>query len=314
MALTVGQVAAVSYPDVLTSMRGAHNQWVANPALKEFESQGFMERASFGENIEVPMDYRSNPDTAVLVADQDTAALVNTEVMTSAVYDIAQMNVPVIWTRAEEAKNPTDTQKINLTRQKLENGINSHDDLLEQRIFTSSTAGGVEINGLNDLIANAGTGTVGGIDSSVETWHQNKTDTFTDASDIEAAMTEMFNSCAKGTGESIVPTLLISGSATHALFEGQLQSLIRYNSREEANHGFKALAFKDARYIFSHRGGTSMYFLNPRSYQLRVSKQYFRHKDETDRIQGQNASYFLIYSALQFVVMNRSRLGVLRQS
>ena len=151
-------------------MRGAHNQWAENAALKELDRQGFIEKLSFGENIEVPLDYRSNPDTAVLVADQDTASLVNTEVITAAVFDIAQLNVPVAWTKAEEVKNPTDRQKISLTRTKLENGISSHDDLLEQRIFTSSTAGGVEINGLNDLVSNAGTGTVGGIDSSVETW------------------------------------------------------------------------------------------------------------------------------------------------
>ena len=273
-----------------------------------------MQRVSLGENIEVPLDYRSNPDTAVLVADQDTAALVNTEVITSAVFDIAQLNVPVTWTKAEEAKNPTDTQKVALTRAKLENGINSHDDLLEQRIFTSSTAGGIEINGLNSLVANAGTGTVGGVDSSTETWWQNQTDTFADGSDIEAGMTEMFNLCAKGSGAVLAPKCLISGSATHALFESQLQALTRYTDTQEANHGFKVLAFKDARYIFSHRGGTSIYFLNPKNYQMIVSKQYFRDKGDTAQVQGQNAFYFLIYSAMQFVVTNRTRLGVLRQA
>src|SRR3990167_70429 len=140
-------------------------------------------------------------------------------------YDVAQMNVPVTWTKGDEAKNPSENQKIALVRQILENGITSHDDLLEQRIFASSAVGGTEINGLNDLVNSAGTGTVGGINSTTETWWRNQFDTYTDGSDIEAAMTEMFDNCAKGSGETNQPSILISGSASHSLFESQLQTV-----------------------------------------------------------------------------------------
>ena len=107
MALTIGQIAAVSYPAVLADMRKAANQWSQNSALNFLESKGFVEHRALGENIEVPLDYRVNPDTAVLASDQDTAALLKTEVITAAVYDIAQANVPITWTRGDEVKNPT---------------------------------------------------------------------------------------------------------------------------------------------------------------------------------------------------------------
>lgn len=314
MALTIGQIAAVSYPAVLAEMRKPTNNWAANPALKALERAGFINRMDFGNVIEVPIDYRSNPDTAVLVGDQDTAALVKTEVLTAASYDIAQMNVPVTWTKGDEAKNPSENQKVALVRALLENGITSHDDLLEQRIFATSSAGGVEINGLNDLVHTAGTGTVGGINSSVETWWKNQFDTFIDGSDIEAAMTELFDNCAKGSGETNAPTILISGTASHALYESQLQSLQRFVDSTEADAGFKALAFKGAKYIFSHRGSDLIYFLNPKNFQLCVSNQYFRDKGETTPVNGQNAFYFLLYSALQLVITNRWRCGVLDQS
>jgi len=313
MALTVEQISAVSYPAVLAEMRKAANQWMQNSALNHFEKRGYIDRISFGENIEVPLDYRANPDTAVLASDQDSAALLKTEVITSAVYDIAQANVPVTWTKGDEAKNPSETQKISLVKQLLENAINSHDDLLEQRIFTSSSVGGVEILGLADLVPTTGQGTVGGIDASVETFWRNQADTFTDGSDIEAAMTELYNACAKGTG-GLAPVDLISGSATHALYESQLQTLQRFVDSNEADAGFKVLAFKGAKYIFSHKGGTSIYFLNPKNYKLVVSRQYFRDKGSTEVVPGQNAFYFLIYSALQFCVSNKSRLGVLSQA
>ena len=311
MALDISQITAVSYPAVLAEMRKAANQWNESTAMRELERQGAVQRVALGENIEVPLDYRSNPDTAVLAADQDTAALLKTEVFTSAVYEIAQMNVPVTWTKGDDAKNPSENQKIAFVKGLLENGINSHDDLIEQMIFTGSSAGGTEVNGLDDLVPTSGQGSVGGISAVTETFWRNPTETYTDASDIEAAMTTLYNETLKGSGSTLGTKFIISGATPHALYESSLQSLQRFNDTSEADGGFKVLAFKTARYVFSQYGGTSLYFLNPKSYNLVVSKQYFRDKGNTNEVQGQNAFYFLIYSALQTITNNKSRLGVL---
>jgi hypothetical protein len=165
MALTIEQITAVSYPAVLAEMRKAQNQWAENAALRVMEKQGVIQHKSLGPTIEVPLDYRPNPDAAVLAGDQDTASLVKTEVLTSASYSVAQISVPATWTKGDDAKNPSENQKIALVKSILENAINTHDDLMEQLIFTTSTAGGDEWNGLSDLVTAAGTGTVGGIDS-----------------------------------------------------------------------------------------------------------------------------------------------------
>jgi len=126
-------------------------------------------------------------------------------------------------------------------------------------------------------------------------------------------MTEVYNAAAKGTG-GLAPTLLISGSSAHALFESQLQSQQRWVNTSEADAGFKTLAFKGAKYVFSHKGGTSIYFLNPKNYQIVVSRQYFRDKGNTYDVPGQNAFYFLLFSAMQMVTSNKSRLAVLSQA
>ena len=124
-------------------------------------------------------------------------------------------------------------------------------------------------------------------------------------------MTTLYNECMKGSGSSLGPKFLLSGVTPHAQYESSLQTLQRFNDTSEADGGFKVLAFKNARYVFSESGSTKVYFLNPKSYSLVVSKQYFRDKGPTESVPGQNASYFLVYSALQAVVSNRSRLGVL---
>jgi len=275
------------------------------------ERQGVIQHIALGPTIEAPLDYRANPDAAVLASDQDEASLVKTEIGTSASYNVAQISVPVVWTKGDDAKNPEENQKIALVKQLLENGINSHDDLIEQSIFVTSTAGGDELNGLNDLVSTAGTGTVGGIDSSVETWWKNYADTYAaDGSDIEATFTTAFNKAAKGSGASLQPKFMISGVTPHVLYESGLQTLQRFTDTDEANAGFKVLAFKTARYVFSQYGGTPVYFLNPKNYNIVVSKQYFRDKGNTVEIPSQNAFVFKIYSALQALVNNRSRLAV----
>lgn len=314
MALTIEQIAAVSYPAVLAEMRKAANQWAENAALREMEKQGVIQRISLGATIEAPLDYRQNPDTAVLASDQDEASLVKTEVVTSASYSVAQISVPVVWTKGDEAKNPTENQKIALVKQLLENGINSHDDLIEQLIFTTSTAGGDELNGLSDLVSAAGTGVVGGIDSGVETWWKNYADTYTDASDIEATFTTAFNKAAKGSGSTLQPKFMISGVTPHVMYESGLQTLQRFSDSSEADGGYKVLMFKGCRYIFSQYGGTKVYFLNPKNYNIVCSKQYFRDKGNTVEIPAQNAFVFKIYSALQALTNNRSRLAVVDQA
>lgn len=314
MALSIEQIAAVSYPAVLAEMRKAANQWVENAALREMERQGVIQRVSLGPTIEAPLDYRVNPDGGVLASDQDEASLVKTDVVTSASYSVAQISYPVVWTKGDDAKNPTENQKVALVKQLLENGINSHDDQIEQCIFTTSTAGGDELNGLSDLVTTSGTGTVGGIDSSTETWWRNYADTYIDATDIEATFTTAYNKATKGSGSTLAPKFMISGTAPHVLYEAGLQTLQRFMDSEEGDAGFKVLAFKSARYVFSQYGGTKVYFLNPKNYNIVVSKQYFRDKGNTVEIPNQNAFVFKIYSALQAVTNNRSRLAVVDQA
>ncbi len=315
MALSIEQIAAVSYPAVLAEMRKPANQWAENAALRVLEKMGFIKRINFGENIEVPLDYRANPDISVLVNDEDEHGLVKTEVITSAVYDIAQISEPVKWTKFDDARNPSENQKIDFVKHLLENGINSHDDLIEQLIFTTSAAGGIEVNGLDTLVPTSGQGNVGGIDASIETFWRNHADTYlADGSDIEAVFTEAHNEAMKGSGSTLGPKLLLSGSDPHVLYESGLQTLQRYSSGEVGDGGFKALKFKGLDYIFSQYGGAKVYFLNPKSYQLVVSKEYFRDKQATETVQGQNAFYFLIYSALQFVTNNKSRLAVVNSA
>jgi hypothetical protein len=272
----------------------------------EMDRQGFIIRKALGATLDVPLDYRANPDGA-FITELQTFGMSKTEVLTTATYDYAELSVPVKWSKKDEATNPTENQKVALVTSLISNAIETHDDLLEQGLFATSTVGFL---GYGTHISTAGTGSDGGIDSSVETWDRNQQSTYVDDTDIEAAFTSVYNASAKGTGASHIPTLMVSDGATQAIFEGTQQALQRWNDSQSAKAGFKVLGFKTANYVFSPRGGSSVFFTNPQDYQLVVSSAFFRDLGETENIPNSQGYVKKLYSVLQTAVLNRSRLGV----
>ena len=308
--MTIGQIAAVSYPAVLTEMRKAANQWAESALMRELERQGAIERKSLGATIEAPLDFQRNPGTVIQATELQGLSLTKTEVVTAASYSIAEVTAPVTWSKKDEVSNPTETQKIALVKQLLTNGIESHDDILEQSLFLSSTNGFLGLKSLIPFVNSAGS--LGGIDPASNTFWRNQTNTYIDDTDIESAFTTTWNQCAKGSGAKLMPTLMVSDAPTQALFEGTQQANQRYVDTDELKAGFKVLAFKTARYVFSQYAGNSgaVYFVNPKNFTLVVSKEYFRDRGDTQEIPNANGFNFKIYSAVQLVSNNRSRLGI----
>jgi hypothetical protein len=306
MALSISQIVAVSYPAVLAEMRKPANQWAESAFLRELERQGGLIKKSLGATIEAPLDYQRNPNAGFLASDMQATSLSKTEVLTSASYSIAELSAPIVWSKKDEVQNPSENQKIALVKSLLENGIESHDDLIEQYIFQTSTNGFL---GLLTHCPTNGQGSDGGIDASVNAFWRSQQATYVDDTDIEAAFTTVWNACAKGSGAKLVPTLMVSDGPTQALFEGTQQANQRYVDSQELKAGFKVLGFKTSRYVFSQYGSTSVFFLNPKNFQLVASKEYFRDRGDTQEIPNANGFVTKIYSALQTITNNRSRIG-----
>lgn len=314
MALSISQIVASSYNAVLAESRKPENQWAESAFMRELERMGAINKVDFGPNIEVPLDWRRNPGAGFQAVELDPQSLAKTDVISAALYSVAELSIPIVWSKKDEATNPSANQKIALTKSLLQNAIDSHDDLVEEALFSTSTNG---FNGLGNhatlgLLPDSGQGTVGGIDASTETMWRHSAVTYTGASDIEASFTTCWNAISKGSGSAMSPKVMVSGSTPHAQFEGTQQALQRYVDSQELKAGFKVLAFKTARYIFSQYGGTRIYFLNPKSFSVKVSKQYFRERSETQEIVGVNGFYTSVYSALQTVLSNKSRCGVVK--
>jgi hypothetical protein len=305
MALTIGQTIAMSYNAVLNGKR-AENQWSESAFLRALEAAGGIRREDLGAQIEVTLDYQANPNGIITATDLATVSLNKTEILTAAVFDISEIIEPITWSTKDEVMNSGRNKKVDRATVLMENGIESHDDKVERALLTTTTGGFL---GLGTHVTAAGTGSDGGIDSGTNAFWRNQQATYADDTDIEAAFTTVYNACAKGSGSTLVPTIMVSDGATQAIFEGTQQALQRWES-QDLKAGFKALMFKTAKYVFSQYGTTSVYFINTKNFNAVVSKGHFRERQDVGLLENAAGSTMRIYTAGQSVTNNRSRLGV----
>ncbi len=273
--------------------------------LRALEASGAIKRLALGATIEATLDYRANPGAQVLATDMSPTSTTKTEILSAASYTPAAISAPITWSKMDESMS--EEAKVPFVASLIDNAMDSHDDLLEQNIFTGSNG----FIGFDTLITTDGTGTVAGIVAGTDTFWKNQFNTYVDDTDLEAALTSCWNSCAKGTGSAMTPKLLASSAATQATFEGTQQSQQRYVDSDTLNAGFLSLAFKSAKWVFSqYAHATSVYLTNPKNYQIRVSKSMFRFKDKEVKLPNAEAYTTSVFSVLQAVTDNRSRLGV----
>ena len=242
MSLTISQITAVAYPKVLAEKRRPANQWAESAFMRHMEKLGFIKHENIGATIEAPLDYQRNPGTVIQTTDLQQLSLTKTEVITSASYSPAQVTAPIVWTKLDEVQTSDETAKIAFSASLLENGIESHDDILEQQVFYQSTNGFL---GLGTHVPTSGQGSDGGISAVTYTFWRNQASIYTDDTDIEAGFTTVWNNCAKGSGSKMLPTLMVSDGPTQALFESAQQSQQRWAAGDELNAGFKVLEVQE---------------------------------------------------------------------
>jgi hypothetical protein len=310
----LSQLVTTAYPEVLADARKPHNQWKESAFLRLAEKIGMVKRRPGGSALEYPLDYRKNPDTDILATDFTATATGQTAIFAGSSYDMANIVTPFNWSIADEARWSGDVnRKIDAVKNMIRSAIDSNDDEVELRIFSTSTDGFL---GFQNLVPTSGQPNVGGIDGSSATYWRNYASTYAlDGSDLNAKLITMFNTVSKGTGAELSPEVVVSGSTAQSLYEGNLTDLKRFMGEETGDAGFKYLAFKTAKWVFSQYGGTlttnPIYMLNKTSFNIVVTKGYFRRLEDAVRFTNAAARNQMVFSQIQATTNNPSRSGVL---
>lgn len=244
-----------------------------NALLTRLKSRGNKRTFDGGYAILEELQYAEN-STYKRYSGYENLDITPQDVLTAAEYEIKQISVAVTMSGLEELKNSgSQTRQIDLLSARINNAEISMMNGMSEDIYSDGTAnGGKQIGGLQLIVADAGTGTVGGINSSTWSFWQNQTYDFSDQgvtagpATIQAAMNKLWIDCVRNKDR---PDLIVADDNYYEFYLRSLQPLQRVMSDKNdlAEAGFENLKYMSADVVLDGGiGGQApsnhMYFLN----------------------------------------------------
>lgn len=247
-----------------------------NAFLKYMMKRGNYRREDGGLTIACPLDYAEN-GTYQRYSDWDALDISASDVISAAEYQWRQIALNVVASGRELRINSGQPRIINLAKARIKNAIRTFNNNFSSDLYSAGSLSN-QINGLQAIIADTNTNTVGGIDANTWSFWQN---TVYDASvnSVTPSATTIENGLmlplwlSLDRGPDDQPDLIVSSNNYYQFYEGSQVSLKRYSSRESADGGFTTLKYKNADVLFDGNSGiptSHMYFINTNYFELVV--------------------------------------------
>jgi len=287
-----------------------------NALYRYLKRKGKISMIDGGYEIVRPLDYAEN-SSFQRYSGYDTLNIQASDVLSAAKYNWVQSAVNVTASGLELRQNAGKNQMINLVKSRIRNATRTASNYMSVDLYSSGALTN-QMTGLAGSIGTAGTGTVGGIDSSTYTFWQNQyremagTGAWT-KSTIKGDMNAMWLACNRGSDS---PDLIVSTHDFFAAYWESLQDLQRYASNDEAAAGFRSLKFVSADVIYDSNTnfattGERMYFLNTDYLELVVHRDANWSQLEKKTSVNQDAEVIPLIWQGQLCVSNRSLQGIL---
>lgn len=240
-----------------------------NALLKYIKNRGNIStHEDGGLSIVTPLDYNSN-STYQRYSDWDLLNISASDVISAAEFTWKQIAINVVASGRELLVNSGDSAIAKLAKARIKNAMRTFNNNFSSDLYSLGTLTN-QIGGLQALVADAGTGTVGGIDSSAFPFWQN---TVIDASNLSVTpsattiegslMLQAWLAVDRGPDDQ--PDLIVADNTYYQYFEASQVSLKRYNDTTKGGAGFTSLKYKNADVVYDGNSGipaTHMYFLN----------------------------------------------------
>jgi hypothetical protein len=239
-----------------------------NALLKYIMKKGNYRTEDGGLTIATPLDYAENT-TYQRYSDWDTLDISASDVISAAEYQWRQVAINVVASGRELRINSGESKIINLSKSRIKNALRTFNNNFSSDIYSDGTAAN-QINGLQALVSDAGTGTVGGINSSTYSFWLNQIFNCTTES-VTASATTIENSMMLplwlnlDRGPDDQPDLIVMDNTYYQYFETSQVSIKRYMDSSKADAGMSTLKYKGADVLFDGNSGipsTHAYFLN----------------------------------------------------
>ena len=266
-----------------------------------------------GRDIVRELEYADN-GTVQFYSGYESLDVSPSDVLSAAVFDYKQLAGNVTISGLEQIKNSGTEAIINLLEARINVLEKSMMNSLSTSIYSDGTgSSGKEVGGLQLIVADAGTGTVGGINSSTFTFWQNAQTTATSSAfsvaNVQADMNTIYLSLVRGADS---PDLVMAGTNAYTAFLGSLQAIQRITSDDLANSGFTSLQYLNSDVVFDSACNTNrMYFLNTDYLRLEVAAARDFVPGEAKMSVNQDAMVTPMFWSGNLTCSNRALQGVI---
>ena len=287
-----------------------------NALLKYMMKRGNYRREDGGLTIATPLDYASN-GTYQRYSDWDVLSIAQSDVISSAEYQWRQIALNVVASGRELRINSGESRIINLAKARIKNAIRTFNNSFSSDLYSAGSSTN-QVNGLQAIIADTNTNTVGGIDASVWTFWQNTVYDFSVASvtasatTMESSMLDLWLDIDRGPDDQ--PDLIVMDNNYYAFYESSQTSIKRYSDQTKANGGFVTLKYKNADVLFDGNSGiptNHAYFVNTNYLELVVHQDADLEIMEDMRPVNQDGSVTPILWMGNLTCSNRKLQGVM---
>jgi hypothetical protein len=244
-----------------------------NALLRKMRERGNVVELSGGRDIVRELEYQAN-DTVNFYSGYEVLDTSPADVLSSAVFDWKQLAGTVTISGLEEIKNSGPEAIINLLEARISVLEKSLENSLSTSLYSDGTgSSGKEVGGLQLVIADAGTGTVGGINSSTFSFWQNVQTTATSSAfsvaNVQTDMNNIYLSLVRGVDK---PDIVTADANAYKSFLGSLQAIQRVADANEANSGFVTTRYLGSDVYYDDQVPTNkMYFINTSYLRLEVA-------------------------------------------
>lgn len=235
------------------SRKLADNVTKNNALLRRLQAKGKVKPVDGGQAIVQEIEYSEN-GTYKRYSGYDVLNITPSDVFTAAQYSFSQAAVAVSISGLEMLQNAGKEKMINLLESRIGNAERTMQNNLSNDCYSNGTSdGGKQIGGLQLIVADVNTNTVGGIDASVWGFWQNNVQSFASnsltpgASTIQTMMNRTWLAQARGADR---PDLIIADNTYFRYYWESLQAIQRITDERSGMAGFASLKFMDADVVY----------------------------------------------------------------
>src|SRR3990167_3919028 len=250
--------------------------------LQRLKSKGRIRTVSGGNVISQELEYAEN-GTFIWYDGYENLSIAPSDVISAAEFAWKQAAVAVTISGKEQLINSGKEKMIDLLRARIGNAEKTMVNTIATSMYSDGTGtSSKEIGGLQLLVADTNTNTVGGISGTTYSWWRNVVEDFSvdgstaSSTTIQAHMNDLYLQLVRNNE---APDLILTDNIYYGFYLASLQSIQRITNDKMASAGFQNLKYMGADVVLDGgRGGNC-----PASHMYMLNTDYLFYRPHSDR-------------------------------